>query len=45
MALNKNMSNKAEAQIKLNETRDLLRDTNKDVIFKQNKTFKQIQHI
>ncbi len=32
--LNKNMANKAEGQIKLNETRDLLRDTNKEVILR-----------
>jgi hypothetical protein len=28
------MANKAEGQIKLNETRDLLRDTNKEVILR-----------
>ncbi len=31
ISLNRNMSNKAEGQIRLNETRDLLRDTNKEV--------------
>ena len=31
ISLNKNMSNKAEGQIRLNETKDHLRDTNKEV--------------
>jgi len=34
ISLNRNMSNKAEGQIRLNETRDLLRDTNKEVFEK-----------